>query len=181
MGDASSSGLEINLDVAPNENISWGINATFLDATVDEDLPATITVPAGSRLPLSPEFKGSAYFTYEFPIDWMNGNANSAYVRLQASHVGDMLNQVEPYQYDPAGGGPNAPQFVQPSYTIGDIKFGVSGDDWTVQLFVNNVTDERAVLYDNPNELERFFAGWARQTVNRPREIGISYSKSFSR
>ena len=74
-----------------------------------------------------------------------------------------------------------APQLLQPSYTIGDIKFGISGDDWSVQLFVNNVTDERAVLFDNPNELERFFAGEARQTVNRPREIGISFRKSFKR
>ncbi len=187
VGDASSSGLEINLDVAPNENVTWGINATFLDATVDEDLPATITVPAGSRLPLSPEIKASAHFTYEFPVNWMNGAANSAYVRFQTSYVGDMLNQVEPYEYIIGfadgvylGGNP-APQFLQPAYGISDIKFGVSGDDWTVQLFVNNVTDERAVLYDNPNELERFFAGWARQTINRPREYGIRFTKSFSK
>ena len=179
VGDASSSGIEINLDVAPTENITWGISAAFLDAKVDEDLPATITVPAGSRLPLSPELKASAYFTYEFPVDWFGGNANSAYFRLQASHVGDMLNQVEPYEY--LVGSTPAPQLLQPSYTIGDVRFGLTGDDWSIQLFVSNVTDERAVLFDNPNELERFFAGRARQTVNRPREIGFTFSKSFSR
>jgi outer membrane receptor protein involved in Fe transport len=190
VGDASSSGLEVNLDVAPSENVTWGINTTFLDATVNEDLPATIEVPAGSRLPLSPEFKASAYFSYDFPVNWMNGHANSAYIRLQASHVGDMLNQVEPYPYiinfedgvwlDNDGANP-APQLKQPAYTIGDIKFGIVGDDWSVQFFVNNVTDERAVLFDNPNELERYFSGWARQTVNRPREYGVRFSKSFSR
>jgi outer membrane receptor protein involved in Fe transport len=172
VGNASSQGLEIQMDAAFNENLTWGVNATWLDAVLDQDVefsPGNF-VPKGTRLPLSPEFKASAYATYEWPVDWFGGS--NAYVRLQWSHVGDMFNQVEPL-------GLPAPQFVQPSYEISDLKFGITGEDWTVQLFVNNLTDERAVLFDNPYDFDYFF-GHGKQTVNRPREIGIRYSKSFS-
>lgn len=47
-----------------------------------------------------------------------------------------------------------------------------------MQLFVNNLTDERAILFDNPFELDNFF-GKRRQTINRPREYGIRYIKNF--
>ena len=48
----------------------------------------------------------------------------------------------------------------------------------SIQLFVNNVTDERAILFANPYEFDYFF-GRARETVNRPREYGFRFIKSF--
>ena len=31
-----------------------------------------------------------------------------------------------------------------PSYDIGNLRFGVRGDDWEAALFVNNISDENA-------------------------------------
>ncbi len=175
VGNASSKGLEVQLDVIANENFTWGANATWLDAVLDEDVNVTIPVPAGSRLPLSPEFKGSFYAQYAWPVDWLG--SSDAYVRLQWSHTSDMLNVFEPLVLFDDG---PAPQFTMPAYSIGDIRFGLNADDWSLQLFVSNLTDERAVLFDNPFEFDYFF-GHGRQTVNRPREYGIRYSRSFSK
>ncbi len=173
VGDATSEGFEVQLDALLTENISAGFNATWLDATLDDGFNFAVEVPAGSRLPLTSEFQGSFYFQYDWNVDWFGGRADSAYARLQWSYTGDSLNQIEPIPADAP-----APQYLQPSYDIGDFKLGTGGEDWSVQLFVNNLTDERAILFDNPFELDNFF-GKRRQTINRPREYGIRYIKNF--
>jgi outer membrane receptor protein involved in Fe transport len=172
VGNASSSGLELQVDFLATENFTIGGNATWLDAKLDEDVEIGVLVPAGSKLPLSPEFKGSAYAQFDWPVNFMS--ANNAWVRLQWSYTGSMYNQVEPLTLDD---GP-APQIKQPSYNIGDLRFGVDSDKWSMQLYINNLTDERAVLFANPYEFDYFF-GRSRVTVNRPREIGIRWIQRF--
>ena len=172
VGNASSKGLEVQWDWVATENLSVGANATWLDAKLDEDVEIGTVVPAGTRLPLSPEFKGSLYAQYDWPVDWFG--ANNAWIRLQWSYTGDMYNQVEPLTIDD---GPS-PQILQPSYNIGDLRFGVDHANWSMQLYVNNLTDERAVLFANPYEFDYFFDR-SRVTVNRPREIGIRWIHRF--
>ncbi len=172
VGNASSKGFELQLDVAATDHFTLGGNATWLDAKLDEDVQIGVLVPAGSRLPLSPEFKGSVYAQYDWPVDWFG--ASGAWLRLQWSYTGSMFNQVEPLGPDD---GP-APQIKQPSYDIGDLKFGLDGPRWSMQLYVSNITDERAVLFANPYEFDYFF-GRSRVTVNRPREFGIRWIQRF--
>jgi len=174
VGNASSRGVEVQFDWAATEHLSVGANATWLDAKLDDDvlLGEGDPVPSGSRLPLSPKFKGSLYAQYDWDVDWFGGA--SAWLRLQWSYTGDMLNQVEPLTLDD---GP-APQIKQPSYNIGDLRFGVDRANWSLQLYVNNLTDERAVLFANPYEFDYFF-GRSRVSVNRPRSFGIRWIQRF--
>jgi len=181
-GDASSNGIEVLFDAQATQNLNVSINGTWIDAQVDDGFNFLVPVPAGSRLPLSPEFKASAALQYARNADWFGGAVKDWYARLQWSYVDDMLNQVEPYtccDFDDPNYGP-APQLTQPAYNIGDFRFGVEGESWTVVLFVNNITDERAILYDNVFEFDNFF-GKGRQTVNRPREYGIQFIKRFDK
>ena len=53
VGNASSRGLEVQMDIAASENLSLNVNAMFLDAVLDEDIP-DIGVLAGARLPCLP-------------------------------------------------------------------------------------------------------------------------------
>jgi hypothetical protein len=73
-----------------------------------------------------------------------------------------------------------------PSYTIGDIRAGIIGEDWQVDVFVNNVTDERATYTTQTGTFEWNAAatvdGRARHQTfytNRPTEIGIRYMKRW--
>lgn len=174
VGNASSSGFELQVDWVASKNLTVGVNGTWLDAVLDEDVDVSVLVPKGSRLPLSPEFKGSMYAQYDWDVDWFG--ANSSWFRLQWSYTGDMLNQVEPLTLDD---GPS-PQINQPSYNIGDLRWGIDHDKWSFQAYVNNITDERAVLFANPYELDYFF-GRSRVTVNRPREMGIRWIQRFGK
>jgi iron complex outermembrane receptor protein len=177
VGNASSEGLEVQFDWMASSHLTLGANATWLDAKLDEDVP-DLGLLKGARLPLSPEFKGAFFAQYHWDVSWFN--ANQAWLRLQWSYTGDMLNQVEATQSDDSEG-PNfgpSPQILQPAYNIGDLRFGLDHDNWTLQLFINNLTDERAVLFANPYEFDYFF-GRSRVTVNRPREFGIRWIQRF--
>jgi iron complex outermembrane receptor protein len=105
-------------------------------------------------------------------VDWFGGS--NAWLRLQWSYTGNMLNQVEPF---PLGGSPS-PQLKQPSYNIGDLRFGLDRDKWSLQLYINNITDERAVLFANPYEFDYYYDR-SRITVNRPRQFGIRWIQRF--
>lgn len=172
-GNASSRGLEVQFDWAVNQGLNVGANATWLDAKMDEDVQISVLVPKGSRLPLSPKFKGSAYAQYNWDNDWFGGS--NAWVRLQWSYTGDMYNQVEPIVTPDDG---PSPQIKQPSYNIGDLRFGLDHGSWNLQLYIDNITDERAVLFANPYEFDYFF-GRSRITVNRPRQFGIRWTQHF--
>jgi hypothetical protein len=62
---------------------------------------------------------------------------------------------------------------VQPSYSISDIKLGIDAEAWEVNVYLNNLTDERAALYRVPPAPP----GIAR--VNRPREFGIGFMRRW--
>jgi len=174
VGNAKSEGFELQLDWAATQNFTIGANATWLNAKLTDDVEVSVLVPEGSRLPLSPKFKGSMYAQYDWDIEAFGGS--SAWLRLQWSYTGDMLNQVEPLTIDD---GPS-PQLKQPSYNIGDLRFGIDRDKWSFQAYINNLTDERAVLFANPYEMDYFF-GRSRVNVNRPREFGVRWIHRFGR
>ena len=135
---------------------------------------------AGYRLPLVPSSKGSVWLEYAMPTDLFG--ADEFFMRTQWSYSGDNMSVLEPRsQLDE----PN-PQFTNPAYTIGDLRMGIIGEDWQFDVFVNNITDERAVY----TTLDGMFEWGAAQTAegrphhqslytNRPLEAGIRYMKRW--
>lgn len=184
LGKAHITGVNAELDISPNENWVLGINAEFMEAETDSahDLNAdgVADVVPGLRLPLVPEFKAAAWAEYHWPIKFM-GN-NNAFLRTQWSYNGETLSVLEPISPDDS---PN-PQFVNDAYVIGDLRFGIQGEDWEASIFVNNLTDERADLTHNDGQFEYGAANIAegrdhtlRVFTNRPREVGVRYMKRW--
>jgi outer membrane receptor protein involved in Fe transport len=184
LGEAHIQGVNVEIDYTPNENWLLGMNYEWMEAEtdtahdLDPDEPGPELVK-GLRLPLVPSSKASAWIEYHTPTDFLGGD--TFFIRTQWSHTGDSLNILEPLDNTD----PN-PQLYNPSYIIGDIRAGIVGEDWQVDLFINNVTDERAT-YTHQTGL---FEWGAAQTVegrahhqtvftNRPTEIGIRYMKRW--
>ena len=67
---------------------------------------------------------------------------------------------------------------MQPSYGILDLKAGLTTESWNLELFINNVFDKRAVLYDDDLSFDGYF-GRKRVLVNRPMEYGIRFSHNW--
>ncbi|MFT5484593.1 MAG: iron complex outermembrane receptor protein, partial [Halieaceae bacterium] len=125
-----------------------------------------------SRLPNTPELKFNAYAQYTWPTDMVEGA--EMYARLQYSYQGDSLNQLEEFSEDSG-----TPQRTQGSYSIADFKVGMTTEQWEIQGYVNNLTDERADLYSNVFFHNTFF-GKDRVTTNRPLEYGVSFSYNWN-
>ena len=58
-------------------------------------------------------------------------------------------------------------RFLQQSYQTVDASFGLRMDNWSLELFGENLTDERAQLFINSLDTD------LRITTNRPRTIGL--------
>ena len=164
LGDATSSGLQLEVLAAINDSIELGWNSQWGDSKTNTEL-ADGSAPAGSRLPQVPEFKSNLWIEKSLNISAFG--ATEGFVRASLSYTGDTVSAVQPdYSYD------------QASYTIADVKLGIMGDDWELDFFVNNLTDERAQIAVNDWYFD-FFFGNARQYTNRPREMGIRYTKRW--
>ena len=164
LGDATSSGLQLEVLAAINDSIELGWNSQWGDSKTNTEL-ADGSAPAGSRLPQVPEFKSNLWIEKSLNISAFG--ATEGFVRASLSYTGDTVSAVQPdYSYN------------QASYTIADVKLGIMGDDWELDFFVNNLTDERAQIAVNDWYFD-FFFGNARQYTNRPREMGIRYTKRW--
>ncbi len=182
-GDAHINGVNVEVDYSAGDNWLLGMNYEVMEAETDteQDLN-TDGIPdlvAGLRLPLVPSSKASAWVEYRMPSNLFG--SEDFFIRTQWSYTGDSLNILEPLPLTD----PN-PQAKSASYTIGDLRMGLVGDDWEVDVFVNNVTDERAIY-----TLQTGLFEWAAsqqaegrdhhqtQYTARPREFGIRYMKRW--
>ena len=164
LGNAGSDGFTLEILAAIGDNTELGWNSQWVEAETSTDL-ADGSAPAGSRLPQVPEFKTNMWIEKNMQISAFG--ASEAFLRGSVSYTGDSVSAVQPgYSY------------TQRSFTTADAKFGISGDDWEVNFFINNLTDERADIAVNDWYFD-FFFGNGRIYTNRPREIGIRYSKSW--
>ncbi|MEH6581375.1 MAG: TonB-dependent receptor [Halioglobus sp.] len=184
VGDAHILGASMEFDWAINENFVFGMNAEWLeaenDATEDLDGDGIPNVVKGQNLPITPDWTGAAWLNYERPIQ---NYGESVYARLQWSYTGASVNTLEETPAD--GSSPN-PQLKNDSYNIGDLILGVRGNSWDVSLFVNNLTDERAVYTNESGLFEWGMANVAegrphvqKTYTNRPREYGIRFVKRW--
>lgn len=183
-GQAHITGVNVELDYAVNDRWVIGANGVYqtaqTDTTKDLDGDGQNDLVGGLDLPLTPNFKGSAWVDYTQPGQWFGGGTE-AFGRVQMSYSGDSVNKL-----DPVGETDPNPQFTNPSYMIVDMRVGVRGEDWEVSVFLNNITDKRAIYTIGTGMTEWGASSVAdgrphvqRNFTNRPREFGIHFTKRW--
>jgi len=163
-GSAKSEGAEFSVNAIPWTGSTVSTWVVFQDAELTEDLPrknSTVVGSSGARLPFSSRFSANLSFDQSFPLmQDLIGFASGT-----VSYVGD---RIGPFQ--------SAPQRqVYPAYTKTDFKAGVNIDTWTINAYVNNVFNTRALL----NGGIGYTPNWARDYIS-PRTIGVSAVKTFN-
>jgi iron complex outermembrane receptor protein len=182
-GEAHITGANVELDYAISDR--WIIGGNLELTEQETDTTADLTgdgendLVAGLRLPLSPDVKGSAWIDYTQQVDWFG--SSDFFGRFQVSYTGDSVNRL-----NPAGEDEVNPQFTNPSYTIGDLRVGIRAERWEVSMFLNNITDERAVYQIGGGIMEWGMQSVAdgrahlqRRYIARPRELGVRFAMSW--
>lgn len=147
-------------------------NATFDCTTPGNSLLA----PAGSRLPVTPKFKGNMVARYEFPISDWNGH-----VQLAANHTGSRSTDLRTAQ--------KAIKGSLGAYTTVDFSFGVKNDMWSIEAFATNLFDAFGVVNTGVSCVETVCGtgvtpstptgGAFYDTIIKPRVIGLKFSRDF--
>jgi iron complex outermembrane receptor protein len=157
---------QLQLEATLSYNDAKTAEASSLSVTDDAGDTFTFVVAKGARLPLTPEWNGSIGLEYHSNAQVLNAQP---FVRFDYSYVGSSFNSLEGIESVVRF----TPVELQDSYQILDLRVGLETEDWSGSLYVDNLTDERADLFRN----NRW--GVQRQSVNRPRTIGIQLRYNF--
>lgn len=165
VGDAEIDGVTLDFSAFLFDSLDFGLNLQLLDAKTKADNAQLGLVP-GARLPFSAEEKGSVWVEYTHQREFAGGNF---YARYQWSYMGNSLNGLPGVDL----GGNVIPANTQPAYQVADAKIGFAASNWEVYAYVDNLTNERAVLFDQQS------APVGNITVNWPRTWGLGFTKSW--
>ena len=188
VGDAHTSGYIVDVAWVPAEGWDLGVNAQWLEAQSDEEIilnarlnsdgePREV-VTKGLDLPNTPDLQVAAWGSYTWETSLVPGGQ----ITLSGSYSyrGESRNRFIPQPETSAN-----PSFTNEAYHWlgGRLALWAPENDWQVDVFVNNLTDERADYWHGTGNFEWQFSHssdyehYHRVWTNRPREFGIRFAK----
>jgi len=152
--NAEIRGIEGEVTWAPADIQGLTVVGAFslLDTEITEVLVPTNDVLVGSELAFAPSYQANVRARYEWPMD----NGLMAHVMPQITITDDSFSDVIEINKVEVEG-----------HASLNFTTGLTGESWSVELFANNLTDERGEIANN------FVFDRERVTVIRPRTIGV--------
>lgn len=197
---AVSRGAEIELAVAPSPFFDFAVSATLneseLRSTVTEtdefgNVSVVAGIESGNRLPSVPRVQAAAAATVRRPL-WAGVEG---FITGSFHHVGSRFTQIGDHaagfgtvdmtQFEAEDGatigGPLTTSTFTfdpelPSYSLVNLRVGMSRANWDLALFINNLTDERAFLALDQERGTRARVGYL---TNQPRTFGVTLGFSY--
>jgi outer membrane receptor protein involved in Fe transport len=202
VGDAEIQGIDGDITWLATDNLVLDASFSLLDTEltrVNSELDG-IAPPVGSELPYSASFSGNIRARYFYEMDngltgFVNGSlvytgdrlasmTMDAYVledttRLVYGTGSGLSIENEASVFEGVGytdtngqlfaGG----RYIQDSYVLANVAFGITNDEWKAEIYIDNLFDERAILHiDNQQFTPKVVS-------NRPRTIGFRLSYDF--
>jgi iron complex outermembrane receptor protein len=202
VGDAEIQGIDGDITWLATDNLILDASFSLLNTEltrVNSELDG-IAPPVGSELPYSASFSGNLRARYFYEMDngltgFVNGSlvytgdrlasmTMDAYVledttRLVYGTGSGLSIENEASVFEGVGytdtngelfaGG----RYIQDSYVLANVAFGITNDEWKAEIYIDNLFDERAILHiDNQQFTPKVVS-------NRPRTIGFRLSYDF--
>jgi iron complex outermembrane recepter protein len=192
---ARSQGLEMEFETAVNRNFDFAISASVTDSELRSTLTSTDAsgnvsivsgIEKGRRLPTVPKFQLATAANYQ----WEVRPGSIAYITGTYQHIGSRFTQVGDQELgtlDLLSFGANtigqpltAAVFTYnpelPAYDLLNLRAGLRRGSWDVAAYLNNVTDERALLSFDQERGTRARIGFL---TNQPRTFGVATRVGF--
>ena len=202
VGDAEIRGIDGDFSYVATDNLVLSGAFSLIDSELTSVNPELdgIAPPVGSQLPYSAELSGNLQAQYYFELDgdltgFVNGSVSytgdrytgmtmDAYVLEDATNLVygtgsglDIKREAELFtgvNYTDSNGNAFAGgRYVQDSYVLANIAIGVTNDTWKAEFFINNITDESAILYVDTQQFT------PKVVTNRPMTVGFRFSYDF--
>ena len=202
VGDAEIKGIDGDFTWAATDNLIISGAFSYIDSeltSINSELEG-IAPSVGSQLPYSAEFSGNLQAQYFYSLSkdvtgYVNGSISYtgdrlASMTMDAYVLEDTTNLVygtgtglsiekeadvySGVNYKDSNGETFAGgRYVQDSYILANLSFGVTNDTWEAEIFIDNLTNKSAVLYIDSQQFT------PKIVTNRPRTIGFRFSYDF--
>ena len=156
--DAEIKGVEGDFVYYTDNSLILSGAFSLLDTEITKSLVPTADVVVGSDLAFAPGFQ--ANFTAR--KEWGTSTGNTGHWQAQFNHSRASDSDIME---------PN--RATQASYFLANIRAGVSNDNWMAEMYIDNVTDERAEISNT------FVFDRQRVAVIRPLNVGLRYKLKF--
>ena len=156
--DAEIKGVEGDFVYYTDNGLILSGAFSLLDTEITKSLVPTADVVVGSDLAFAPGFQ--ANFTAR--KEWGTSTGNTGHWQAQINHSRASDSDIME---------PN--RATQGMYSLANIRAGVSNDSWTAEMYIDNVTDERAEISNT------FVFDRQRVAVIRPLNVGFRYKVKF--
>jgi iron complex outermembrane receptor protein len=202
VGDAEIKGIDGDITWLATDNLVIDASFSLLDTELTRvnTLLDGIAPPVGAELPYSASFSGNIRARYFYELDngltaFVNGSVvytgdrlasmtMDAYVLEDTTRlvygtgsglsIQNEASKFEGVTYTDTNGNDFAGgRYIQDSYVLTNLAFGVTNDEWKAELFIDNLLDERAVLHVDNQQFT------PKVVTNRPRTIGFRFSYDF--
>ena len=157
VGEATSKGAEFELVAYPGKNLELRLNGAWTDARLDQDV-IFLGGREGDRIPGVPEYAFGGALTWFF--DGFQDTDGS--IRVDYQFVGSSPNG---FAYTPL-------RSEIPSYSLVNLRLGMSKGRWRTVLFLDNLFDERAII-----TVHNLPEHWV--VTARPFTVGISLRVAY--
>ena len=202
VGDAEIRGIDADLTWLATDNLIINAAFSVLDTelTSINDALDGIAPPVGSKLPYSADFSGNIRAQYFYELEggltgYINGSISYtgdrlASMSMDAYALEDAAQLVygagtglsiereaavyEGVTYaDSNGETIQGGRYIQDSYILANLAFGITNDEWKAEIFIDNLTDKSAILYIDAQQYT------PKIVSNRPRTVGLRLSYDF--
>ncbi len=175
IGQAETTGFEFDLTYAATTDLTLSLAGSFNDAELKEPYWRTADdringepprAPAGTEMPYVPRVQGTFIARQNLEFGNFPGHLQAA-----IAYTDDSWSRLDVSE-----------RRKQSGYTLVNLAAGIEGEDWTLDLFIDNVTDERAQIvryhadyFDPFGEITQDSASG----VNQPLTVGLRYGRRF--
>lgn len=196
-GQANIKGAETDITFRPDDHWSFNASGAYTDAKLTQDycgvndpatgLPVTVCpgpldpnppqAPAGTRLPLTPKFKGDATARYEFDLGHVR-----AHLQAAATYQGPSWPDLRVEAPNPVTGVFQPLRSAlgqQRAFATLDLNAGLAHGNWFFDLSLLNATDTRADLYRFAECTPQVCGAEPYIVTNRPRTLAIKFGQNF--
>ncbi|MFT6898134.1 MAG: iron complex outermembrane receptor protein [Paraglaciecola sp.] len=202
VGDAEIKGLDADITWLATDSLIVNAAFSLLDTQltrINSELDG-IAPGVGGKLPYSADFSGNLRAQYYHEMSngltaYINGSISYTGDRLASMTMDAFVVEETTELVYGTGSGLKIQQeadvykgvsftdtngdvfkggiYVQESYFLANVAFGITNDEWKAEIYLNNIFDENAVLYIDTQQFT------PKVVTNRPRTLGLRLSYDF--